>query len=207
MIIKSLFMGLKTCEVPIHFYKDRPGRLSHLKRENPFNNWYSGWVTLKAFFVHGASFFLYKPGMVLLAAGLLLTLPLSAGPVTVGPITFSLHWMLLGVTLAILGLQSVFMGILAKSLLDFSGVQSRKWSRVLSYNRSVTLSAAGFLTGALLPVPLVLEYVRQGFLLPVNSEPVYHIAIAGLWLMMSSFLAFTNTLVLHALVKTRRWTR
>ncbi len=207
MVIKSMYMGLKTCEVPIHFYKDREGRLSHHKRGNPLSSWYAGWISLKAFFVHGASFFLYKPGIVLLALGLALTLPLSAGPVTIGRITFSLHWMLLGVTLAILGLQSVFMGILAKSLLDFSGVQSRKWSRVLSYNRSVTLSAAGFLTGALLPVPLVLEYVRQGFLLPANSEPVYHIAIAGLWLMMSSFLAFTNTLVLHALVKTRRWTR
>jgi glycosyltransferase involved in cell wall biosynthesis len=206
MVIKSLYMGLKTCEVPIHFYKDREGRVSHHKRGNPLSSWYAGWISLKAFFVHGAAFFLYKPGMALLALGLLLTLPLSTGPVTVG-ITFSLHWMLLGVTLAILGLQSVFLGILAKSLLDFSGVESRKWSRILSYNRSVGLSALGFLTGALLPVPLVMEYFRQGFMLPVINEPVYHMAIAGLWLMMSSFLVFTNTLLLHALVKTRRWIR
>ncbi len=207
MIIKSLFMGLKTCEVPIHFYKDRPGRLSHLKRENPFNNWYSGWVTLKAFFVHGASFFLYKPGIAMLALGLLLTLPVSAGPMTLGPITFSLHWMLLGVTLAILGLQSVFMGILAKALLDYSGAQSRKWSRILSYNRSVVLSGLAFCAGALLQLPLVSEYIKQGFRLPVNNEPIYHLAVAGLWLMMSSFLAFTNTLLLHALLKMRRWQR
>lgn len=206
MVIKSIYMGLKTCEVPIQFYKDRPGRLSHLKRENPFNAWYSGWVTLKAFFVHGAAFFLYKPGIALLALGLLLTVPLAAGPLTLG-ITFSLHWMLLGVTLSILGLQSFFMGVLAKSLLDYSGAQSSLWSRIFSYNRSVVLSGAGFCLGALLPVPLVLEYIHQGFRLPVNNAPVYHVAIAGLWLMMSSFLAFTNTLLLHALVKTRRWQR
>lgn len=206
MVIKSLYMGLKTCEVPISFYKDREGRLSHHKRGNPFSSWYAGWISLRAFFVHGAAFFLYKPGLALLVLGLLLTVPLSAGPITIG-ITFSLHWMLLGVTLAILGLQSVFMGILAKSLLDFSGTQSRKWSRILSYNRSVGLSAAGFVTGALLPLPLVREYFLQGFMLPVINEPVYHLAIAGLWLMMSSFLVFTNTLLLHALVKTRRWVR
>jgi glycosyltransferase involved in cell wall biosynthesis len=205
MMIKSLYMGLKTCEVPIHFHKDRPGRLSHHKRANPFSNWYAGWITLKVFFVHGASFFLYKPGMVLLAVGLLLTLPLSLGPVTAGPITFSLHWMLLGVTLTILGLQSVFMGILAKTLLDYSGAQSRKWSRIFSYNRSVVLSGVGFCLGVLLPLPLVLEYIRQGFRLPVDNERVFHLAITGLWLMMSSFLAFTNTLLLHALVKVRRW--
>jgi hypothetical protein len=39
----------------------------------------------------------------------------------------------------------------------------------------------------------------------VNNERVFHLAITGLWLMMSSFLAFTNTLLLHALVKVRRW--
>lgn len=204
MVIKSLYMGLQTCEVPIHFYKDREGRVSHHKRGNPFSSWYAGWINLKAFFVHGAAFFLFKPGLALLAVGLLLTLPLSAGPVTLG-ITFSLHWMLLGVTLAILGLQSFFGGVLAKSLLDFSGVQSAKWSRIFSYNRSVSLSGLGFLIGALLPTPLVLEYFREGFMLASKSQPAYHLAIAGLWLMMSSFLVFTNTLLLHALVKTRRW--
>lgn len=206
MVIKSIYMGLKTCDVPIQFYKDRAGRFSHHRRGNPFSSWYAGWINLKAFFVHGAAFFLYKPGIALLALGLLLTLPLAAGPVKLG-IMFSLHWMLLGLTLAILGLQSIFMGILAKSLGDFSGAQSRKWSRIFSYNRSVILSALGFLIGALLPVPLVREYVHQNFLLPANSERVYHIAIAGLWLMMSSFLVFTNTLLLHALVKMRRWVR
>jgi glycosyltransferase involved in cell wall biosynthesis len=205
MVIKSLYMGLKTCEVPIHFYKDREGRFSHHRRGNPLSSWYAGWINLRAFFVHGAAFFLFKPGMVLLALGLLLIVPLSTGPVTIG-ITFSLQWMLLGVTLAILGLQSVFMGILAKALHDFSGEQSRKWSRIFSYNRSVSLSGLGFLTGALLPVPLVIEYIRQGFLLPTIDAPV-HYAVAGLWLMMSSFLVFTNTLLLHGLVKTRRWIR
>ncbi len=49
--------------------------------------------------------------------------------------------------------------------------------------------------------------VRGTYRQPVINEPVYHVAIAGLWLMMSSFLVFTNTLLLHALVKTRRWIR
>ena len=207
MIIKSMYMGLRTAEVPIRFYKDREGRISHLRRENPFNSWYSGWVTLRAFFVHGASFFLYKPGLVLFGLGTLLTVPLSRGPLTVGPITLSLHWMLLGITLAILGLQSTFMGILAKSLYDYSGAQTRKWSRVFSYNRSVVLSAAVFLLGMLLPLPLVRDYVALGFRLASISAPPYHLAITGLWLMMSSFLVFTMTLLLHALVKTRGWQR
>src|SRR5260370_594906 len=207
MIIKSMYMGLRTCEVPIHFYKDREGRVSHLRRENPFNNWYSGWITLRAFFVHGATFFLYKPGIVLLVLGTLLTVPLSFGPVTVGSLTFSLHWMLFGITLAILGLQSTFLGILAKALYDYSGAQSRRWARIFSYNRAVVLSAAGFGLGLLLPLPLVRDYVHLGFTLPSVAAPPYHMAITGLWLMMSSFIVFTMTLFLQALVKVRRWQR
>jgi hypothetical protein len=139
--------------------------------------------------------------------GLLLTVPLSFGPLTIGPVTLSLYWMLLGVTLAILGLQSTFMGILAKSLYDYSGAQSRKWSRIFSYNRSVVASGFGFAAGVLLTIPLVREYFRLGLRLASVSQPPYHLAITGLWLMMSSFLVFTMTLLLHALVKTRGWQR
>jgi glycosyltransferase involved in cell wall biosynthesis len=207
MIIKSMYMGLRTCEVPIHFFKDREGRVSHLRRENPFNNWYSGWITLRAFFVHGATFFLYKPGIVLLALGAMLTIPLSLGPVTIGSLTFSLYWMLLGITLAILGLQSTFLGILAKALYDYSGAQSRKWARIFSYNRAVLLGGFGFGIGLLLTLPLVRDYVRLGFTLSTVAPPPYHLAITGLWLMMSSFIVFTMTLFLHGLVKVRRWQR
>jgi glycosyltransferase involved in cell wall biosynthesis len=206
-IIKSIHMGLRTSEVPIHFYKDRQGRLSHHRRGNPFSSWYAGWVNLRAFFVHDATFFLYKPGLVLLALGLLLTVPLAAGPVTVGPITFSLHWLLLGITVSILGLQSTFMGILAKCLYDYSGAQTRRWAAVFSYTRSVALSAAIFSAGLLLQLPLVRDYIRFNFRLEWVSQPRYHTAIEGLWLVMTSFLLFTMTLLVHALDKTRRWQR
>ena len=37
-----------------------------------------------------------EAGALLLAVGLLLTLPLSFGSLTIGPVTFGLYWMLLG---------------------------------------------------------------------------------------------------------------
>ena len=92
-------------------------------------------------FVYGANFFLYKPGLMLLALGLLLTLPLSFGPLTIGPITFSLHWMLLGLSLAILGLQCVYMGILSQVFFDYDGAVTARWFRRFPYNRTIALSA------------------------------------------------------------------
>ena len=60
-------------------------------------------------FVYGADFFLFKPGLVLLALGLLLTLPLSFGDrSTIGPFTLSLYWHARSaLALPVVGLQSV----------------------------------------------------------------------------------------------------
>src|SRR5262245_5549856 len=88
MVLKSVRMNLRTAEVPVRFLKDEKGRVSHHKRAGWFSPWHAAWFNLKAMFVYGADFFLYRPGLVLLFAGLLLTVPLSRGPVQVGPITF-----------------------------------------------------------------------------------------------------------------------
>src|SRR5215467_4424707 len=109
MILKSVRMKLGTTEVPVRFLKDEKGRLSHHKRAGWFSPWHAAWINLKAMFIYGADFFLYRPGLLLLCTGLLLTLPLSRGPVTAGPITFSLHWMLFGLTLCVLGLHGFYL--------------------------------------------------------------------------------------------------
>src|SRR5580700_9452868 len=112
MVLKSVHMRLSTDEVPIRFLRDRKGRLSHHKRAGWFSPWAAAWINLRAMLVYGADFFLYRPGFVLTALGLALLIPLSFGPITLGPVTFSIHWMLLGLTLATLGLQCIYLGIL-----------------------------------------------------------------------------------------------
>src|ERR1022692_2023258 len=82
MVLKSVRMELRTTEVPVTFYKDRDGRLSHHKRSGWFSPFHAAWINLRAMFIHGAQFFLFKPGFVLFALGLLLTLPLSFGGIT-----------------------------------------------------------------------------------------------------------------------------
>src|SRR5207247_5139600 len=96
MVLKSVRMQLRTAEVPVRFLKDQEGRFSHHKRSGWFSPWHAAWINLKAMFIYGADFFLFRPGMLLLALGLLLTLPMSLVPVQVVPITFSLYWLLLG---------------------------------------------------------------------------------------------------------------
>jgi glycosyltransferase involved in cell wall biosynthesis len=198
MVLKSVRMKLRTAEVPVRFLKDAKGRLSHHKRAGWFSPWHAAWINLKAMFVYGADFFLYRPGLLLLCAGLLLTLPLSRGPVRVGPITFSLHWMLLGLTLCVLGLHGFYGGALARVFLDYSGETRRRWLRMFSYTRSVLCSALAVAVGAGLAVPLLSWYIRAGFRLTDDVFPTTHLAVTGLLLVIGGFMNFTFTLALHA---------
>jgi len=195
MVLKSVHMHLKTAEVPIRFLKDRDGRLSHHKRSGWFSPWHAAWINLRAMFVYGADFFLFKPGLFLFALGSCLTFPLSFGPITVGPITFSLYWMLLGVSLALLGLQCVYMGVLAKVFFDYSGETKAKWFRRFSYTRAVALSGASFAVGLALALGLSVYYFQHHFSLVGIAN---NLGITGLLLMIIGFMSFTFTLILHS---------
>jgi glycosyltransferase involved in cell wall biosynthesis len=198
MVLKSVHMQLRTEQVPIRFLKDREGRLSHHKRSGWFSPWQAAWINLRAMAVYGANFFLYKPGLILLALGALLTLPLSFDELTVGPITFSLHWMLLGMCMAVLGLQCVYMGILSQVFFDYSGAASAKWFARFPYTRTVALSALLFTVGISLGGALTYAYVRNGFRL-THGVAINHLGVLGLLLGMVGFMTFTFTLLLHAI--------
>lgn len=198
MVLKSVHMELKTAEVPVRFYKDSEGRLSHHKRSGWFSPWQAGWINLRAMLVNGADFFVLKPGLILLALGLLLTVPLAGGPVTVGPITFSLHWMLAGLALSIFGLQGFCFGCIAQVLYDYSGQSTKRWLSVFSYNRSMVFSLMGFIGGLALLAPLITEYLRAGLRLPQALTRPTYLAVLGILLMSAACINYGFTLLLHA---------
>jgi glycosyltransferase involved in cell wall biosynthesis len=197
MVLKSVHMHLRTEEVPIRFLKDREGRLSHHKRSGWFSPWQAAWINLRAMFVYGADFFLFKPGLVLLVLGLALSLPLSFGTITLGPITFDLHWMLLGLSLSILGLQCVYMGILSQIFFDYSGEVTAKWFRWFPYTRTVFISAGLFGTGVLCGALLTRTYIHNGLHLHQGAA-VNNLGAIGLLLAILGFMTFTFTLMLHS---------
>jgi glycosyltransferase involved in cell wall biosynthesis len=201
MVLKSVHLRLRTGEVPVRFLKDREGRLSHHKRSGWFSPWAAAWINLRAMFVYGADFFVFKPGLFLLALGLLLTLPLTFGPIKVGPVTFSLYWMLAGVTASVLGLQGVYLGFIAKVLYDFTGATRRKLLRLFSYTRAVLISVAVGVGGIGLTIPLVLTYLENGLALPQDWGPTSYMAITGLFCVIAGFSTFVATLIIHASVR------
>lgn len=197
MVLKSVHLKLKTAEVPIRFLKEPKGRLSHHRRAGWLSPWQAGWINLKAMFIYGSDFFLTLPGKILLVLGLALCLPLTFGPIQIGSISFSLHWMLLGLTLAVLGLNCLYVGLIAESLYDPSGRAIEKWTHRFSYNKSVLLSGSFSLLGVLMMTFLLGDYLRNGGLLSGLHISSY-LAVTGLLFLIGGFMTFTFTLVLHA---------
>ena len=198
MVLKSVRMGLRTVEVPVTFLKDRDGRLSHHKRSGWFSPFHAAWINLRAMFIHGAEFFLFKPGIAMLALGLLLTLPLSFGPVTVGPVTLDLDSMFTGLVLSVVGLESVYFGCLAHVFLDYSDRNRQRLRRFFDYTKSVLISAVLFTVGFALDISFAVYYVRNSFLLTEPRPVINYLAIIGLLFMAIGFSTFCFTLLLHA---------
>ena len=198
MVLKSVCFRLRTAEVPVRFLKDRDGRLSHMKRGGWLEPWRAGWINLRAMLLYGADFFLLRPGLAAMGIGLLLTLPVTFGPVSIGPVTLSLYWMLLGVTLAAGGLQSFFLGCIVQTLYSYTPEASSRWVKAFPYDRGMVASAGLGLAGAAMVAPLVSEYVGLGLRLSLESKPSHYMAITGLLMLAAAFVNFCSTLVLHA---------
>lgn len=199
MIIKAVRLGLRTAEVPVGFLKDREGRTSHHRRLGWFSPWHAGWINLRTMLVHGADFFALKPGVALLLTGLAVVLPLAGGPVRLGGVLLSLNSMLFGGALALVGLQGVFLGCMAQSLYDPSGVALARWTRFFAYTPMALGAGAVFLAGLLLDICFVRDYVAAGYRVTPDLVAANHGAVLGLLAMLMALVTFVSTLLLHAL--------
>lgn len=204
MIAKAVHMQLRTTEVPVPLLKDRNGRVSHHKRRGWLSKWQAAWLSQRSLNVFRSDFFVLKPGLLLFVLGLLLTVPPSISPITIGPIRFSLYWMILGMTLTVVGLQAFLLGCVAQMLFDYRGRARERWLKIFPYSRSIALSLAIAIVGVGLSVPLISNYVSHHETL-VNAAAQERLTILALTLIVIGFSWFTFTLVLHAAaIATRR---
>jgi hypothetical protein len=189
MVLKAVRYELRTTEIPIRFFKDRPGRLSHHKRIGWFEPWRAGWINLRAMFLFAPDFFLMKPGIFGMATGMLLVL-LSAGHWIPW---LSIHSMLLGMTLAVCGYSAIQMAILARVFYNFVPAKTAVYAALITYNRGVAIAAVLGLTGLAILAGFSLHYFENHMTLSFISKP----AIIGLYLLLLSFQTFTFTLLVQ----------
>jgi hypothetical protein len=194
MVIKAATLGLRTEEVPVRFYKDREGRQSHHRRAGWLSPWRAGWDNVKAMMMYAPHAFLTRPGFLLLALGLVLSMALAPGPVDVAGIGLSLHWMLAGVTLATVGYSAAQLGIIAELRHHVERPLARRIAAALGWFRGTIIAGALMLAGIACIVPLV-EWISNDF----ELDDVSNLSILGLLFVVLGFQTFCFTLLLQIL--------
>jgi len=203
MILKGRRLGMRSTEVPVRFWKDREGRESHLKRGGWRTPWIAGWDSLRVMFLYAPDFFLLWPGVVMLAIGLGLSIPLAAGPFSAFGIGFNLHWMLLAMVLATVGYSAVQLAVLARVFYDFDGRLTDRILEVFTYNRGIALSGLLLLGGAIPNLLLLIRWLSHNFQLPA----IQYSSVFGLLLLILGFQTFGFTLLLHMMGRRSRLRR
>ncbi len=198
MVLKSVRMELDTVEVPVVFYADRNGRLSHHKRSGWLSPFKAAWINMRTMFIYKAEFFALKPGLFLFFLGLIITLPLGFGPIQIGHVQFNLYWMLLGLAMSLAGLNIFFFGCLAQMFCDYSGAARARWHRVFDYTGAAIASLSVFFVGLGMALALFVTYAHRGFTLPGPTSAIDHLGVVGVLLASIGFSTFCFTLVVQA---------
>jgi glycosyltransferase involved in cell wall biosynthesis len=161
MLIKASVTKLRIAEVPVTLHPDRRGRPSHLRR------WSDGWRHLEFMLIHAPDQLLFLPGAALLLLGLFFALPVSFGPAQFFGRTFDFHFLFLGGTLVLTGLQGILGAVLVR---DVAHGQVLRPNRLLSavadrltLGRGLALAVILFLCGLAADSYVLASWVREGF--------------------------------------------
>ena len=137
---------------------------------------------------------------MLLGFGTVLSAILAPGPFRAVGVGFDLHWMLLGVLCATVGLSAVSLALLARVFYDFEPRFSRRLLSIVTYNRGVAVSAV-LVTGGIVPNAVLLaRWLGRGFRL----SAIQYSSVFGLMLIALGFQMFGFTLLLHMIGRRRR---
>jgi hypothetical protein len=108
-------------------------------------------------------------------------------------------------SLVLLGQVGIYAGVMSKVLFDYSGEETKRWSKVFSYTKVAVLSGVATLFGVMGTLPLISDYFANDLRLPPLPSSSTHMAITSLMLMMSGITTFLFTLMIHASILASRF--
>ncbi len=201
MVIAATLKGLRVGEVPIVLHKDGRSRPPHLR------SWRDGWRHLRFMLMYSPDWLLLYPGLLLLAAGLLLGARLTAGPLTLGGVVLDIHTLLVAGCLAVFGHQLVSLALFAKLFAAREGfLPGDAWQRVAAragLERLLVLGALLALAGAALLGAAVLGWSRAGFG-PLDPRRTMREAVPAVTLLLLGLQTASASFVLGLLGLRRR---
>lgn len=162
MVVKASLYGQRIAEVPTTLAPDGRSRAPHLR------SWRDGWRHLRFLLLYSPRWLFLLPGTTMFGLGWLLLLMLVWGPVQVGRLYFGLHYIVLGSLLALMGFQTMALGVYA-SVYSVTERFARKSAMVSLINRyfnlerGIGLGSLLFLAGFGINLYILCIWLTTGF--------------------------------------------
>jgi len=155
MIVKAAVMGVPIDEVPIDFYRDRRNRRPHLR------SFRDGWRHLRLLLWHAPDHMMTLPGLCMLALGLLLVFSQLSGPVSLGFTSLDIHYMILGVTLSLVGTSATSLGLVIGATMPAGRV--KHMTMLTPAHRWYSFDNAAIIAGFLFAAGLLIDAFVLGY--------------------------------------------
>lgn len=149
MVMKAALMNIRTEQVPITLHPDGRSREPHLR------TWRDGWRHLRFMLLYSPRWLFVIPGMILFVLGLIGVAGLAAGPFEIGGLVFSINTHIVSAMVALLGFQTMSLGVFAKAFAVFRGLlpggrSSDRILRLLKLEHTVVSGVTVLLAGIIL---------------------------------------------------------
>ena len=158
MILRSARLQLRVGEMPIT-YRARVG-------ESKLRTIPDGWRHLRFILLASPTWLFMVPGLVSMALGLLIVVPLSIGEVHIGRFQMIIHPMFAGAVLLIAGYQLVQFGVLLRAV---APPEERAGDRLVATlervgaERLLLAGAVLLVAGVALGLTITVHWIREGF--------------------------------------------
>jgi hypothetical protein len=190
MVLKAARLGLKISEVPVNFYKDRAGRISHHKRAGFFSPWFAGWINLKVMLVFSAETFTLGTSFFLLLLGSALSAISGLDSMLGGRLGFGSLSMLAGLSAVGVAIGLFQVAVFAQAMHGLTQKVSKKVLKNWTYDRGML--AAGLVFVASLASIIFFLSNSPGFGSFQNHPKI---GVLGLGLFVIGTGIFSGTLV------------
>ena len=193
LVVKASLAGWRIAEVPTTLDRDGRGRPSHLR------SWRDGWRHLRFLLLFSPRWLFLYPGILLLAAGVLLTATLYFAPIRIAGAGLDVHTMLYASAGALLGLQLCLFSLFARVSAQNAGLLPRhpgleRLLGVLTLERGLALGVGTALAGFLWSAAAFWQWRDAGFgaldprVVMRDTIPAASLMIGGMEISLASFL-------------------
>lgn len=192
MVVKSTLNHLKITEVPTTLKKDGRSHAPHLR------SWSDGWRHLKFLLMHSPNWLFMYPGVALCVIGLILDIILLFGPLNLGGVSLSIHTMMYGAAMMMVGVNLVQFSLFTRSYARVSGFipadgKIDKWLENVTTERGVVIGVLLFLAGIAATIVAFVLWGKTSFggLTPENmmriTIPAMALIVIGINIAFGSF--------------------